>query len=298
MSIPRHHQLPEKSLAGLLLELDRLLYLKHSNFYLGEKHSSPPAWLTCLGEADCYVEYRLILEEIRKIVKPFMDYIIVEPSARMVYINGGSPSKEEAIKALKHIEEAGRISHRSEEGITEDSWHKFIGFVVMVKGDWSIVEHINVTVDFEVDRGISHEIVRHRLASYTQESTRFINYEKKMPPRFIVPPLTKSYTHDSRCAWEEAIAQACMSYKRMLVNGESPQIARSVLPNSLATILRMTCNLRNWRHFFTMRSTVEAHPQIKEVVIPLLAQFKETIPILFADIEPNLKQSKSIAIAR
>src|ERR1017187_4177082 len=108
---------------------------------------------------------------------------IVQPYAKLMDV----PDLEAGIKLLKKIEWCGRISHRSEGAQTEDSWRRFIETVVFGHGDWSIVEHASATVDMLVDRGITHEVVRHRLFSFTQESTRFVNYQKKMPPSFITP---------------------------------------------------------------------------------------------------------------
>jgi thymidylate synthase (FAD) len=150
-------------------------------------------------------------------------------------------------------------------------------------------------VDFYVDRGVTHEIVRHRLASFTQESTRFVNYAKKMPASFVIPP---DMSEEQKNMWNAAIGLSEGAYTSLLSNGCSPQIARSVFPNALASRLIMTCNLRNWRHFLIMRTTREAHPQMRQVTIPLLEQFKERIPILFDDIEPMAKQSEAIKKGR
>lgn len=225
---------------------------------------------------------------------------IVKPYARLLMINGMMPSRSTGMEALRHIEWCGRISHRSEEAQTIDSWERFIRSVVLGHGDWSIVEHASATVDMLVDRGITHEVVRHRLFSFTQESTRFVNYEKKMPPSFIMPTFPEFNGQPGwegervLDAWQCAITQAEDSYKVMLACGCTPQIARSVFPNALASRIIITGNLRNWRHFFIMRVTKEAHPQMREVTIPLLAEFQEKIPILFEDIEAGGKQSEAM----
>jgi thymidylate synthase (FAD) len=198
----------------------------------------------------------------------------------------------DGISMLKKIEYAGRISHRSEERITDDSYDKFLRSVVLNHGDWSITEHASVTVEVEADRGITHEIVRHRIASYTQESTRFVNYDKQ-EMRFIEPPFKDAR---SKALWLMRVQQLELTYLELLENGESPQLARSVLPNSLASKLVMTFNLRSWRWFFIMRCSKETHPQMKELTIPLLADFKRLIPILFEDIEPNMKQSEAMRL--
>jgi thymidylate synthase (FAD) len=243
---------------------------------------------------------------------------IIKPYAKML-----SPWKSLNFgeDAMRYIEWCARISHRAEEAQKEDSWKRFIQSVVIDHGDWSVVEHVSVSVDAVVDRGITHEWVRHRLFSFTQESTRFVNYEKKMPPSFIYPivgiecqyclsgnevkldPYTTKFRHwldhIYECPYEPEWLWAihyAESHYRGLINKKKwrPQEARSVFPNALASRIITTGNLRNWRHFFIMRTTQEAHPQMREVAIPLLAEFQKTFPILFDDIEPLAKQSESM----
>jgi len=198
------------------------------------------------------------------------------------------------IEQLQFIEKMARISHRSEELQTKDSWRRFIGFVVMQKGDWSVVEHAYSTVVFRTDRGVTHELVRHRLFSFTQESTRFVNYGKKGNMEFICPTGVEPSDPDFRLAMEGAE----LEYKTMLEQGKSPQIARSVLPNALAATIATTGNLRNWRHFLIMRTTQETHPDMKRLTIPLLAEFQARIPLLFDDIVPNQKQAEALSKPR
>lgn len=224
---------------------------------------------------------------------------IVQPYARLMDV----PDLDAGIKLLKKIEWCGRISHRTEEAQTEDSWLRFIETVVLGHGDWSIVEHASVTIDMLVDRGITHEWVRHRLCAFTQESTRFVNYEKKMPPSFIAPPMpardmdemVNEAVYD---AWCQAINQAEASYRELVQRGCAPQIARSVFPNALASRIITTTNLRNLRAIMLQRTTKEAHPQMRQITLPLLAELKAKIPILFDDIVPETKQSVSMSRMR
>lgn len=216
---------------------------------------------------------------------------VVSPYARLMDV----PDREAGLRLLRKIEWCGRISHRSEEAQTEDSWGRFLRAVVLGKGDWSIVEHASATVDALIDRGITHEWVRHRIGAYTQESTRFVNYEKKMPASFISPV---GLTPHQLEVWRHGIQLAEESYKAMIIYGCAPQIARSVFPNALASRLVVTYNLRNWRHFFLMRTTREAHPQMRQVTIPLLREFQERIPVLFDDIEPESAQADNVRKAR
>ncbi len=204
---------------------------------------------------------------------------------------------EEGIKQLQYIEQMARISHRSEEKQTEDTWKRFIQAVVMDHGDWSVVEHSYATVKFRVDRGVTHELVRHRLFSFTQESTRFVNGQKSYPDglEFIRPV---SLPENCIWNWEQAVGSAELEYFSMLDKGARPQEARSVLPNSLASTISVTGNLRNWRHILIMRSTQETHPDFKRVIIPLLAEFKNRIPLLFDDIVPFQKQREALSKPR
>ena len=225
---------------------------------------------------------------------------IVEPYAKLIRFGDELGlvcpfEREHGIALLKRIEWCGRISHRSEESQGGDSWERFIRAVVLGHGDWSIVEHAVASVDMLVDRGITHELVRHRLFSFTQESTRFVNYEKKMPASFIRP---EGLSDMQAVYWRAGIEDAERRYKDMLTQGCAPQVARSVFPNALASRVIVTGNLRNWRHFLVMRTCREAHPQMRQVTIPLLAEFQEKIPILFEDIVPNAKQSEAIKTGR
>ena len=199
---------------------------------------------------------------------------------------------------LRRIEWCARISHRSEDARTADSYDRFLRSVVLQHGDWSVTEHASVSVDFYVDRGITHELVRHRLFAFTQESTRFVNYEKRMPPSFVLPQEILASLAAFEI-WSAAIDAAEKGYRELLALGFiSPQIARSVFPNALASRIVVTGNLRNWRHFLLMRTTKEAHPQMRDVTIPLLAEFKAKIPILYEDIEPLAKQNDNLRKAR
>jgi len=221
---------------------------------------------------------------------------IVQPYAKMVILsNPYFPlpldfCKDEGIGLLKKCEYAARVSHRSKDKITEDSYDRFLRFIVLEHGDFSVVEHASVTVEAVVDRGITHEWVRHQLGAYTQENTRFVNYTKKLECTFIQPELTGK----SLELWNDTISKCEQSYRILVDQGVSPQITRSVLPNALASKIIVTYNLRMWRHFFLMRTTKETHPQFRQVTIPLLKEFQEKIPILYEDIEPEGKQSENL----
>lgn len=187
---------------------------------------------------------------------------------------------------LQHIERCGRVCYKSEDKITETSAQTFVGNIIK-RGHEAVLEHDSITVKFVVDRGVSHEIVRHRLAAYCQESTRYCNYSKDGFGRqvtFIQPNFLDRGTRGWEL-WVLACEQAEKAYFDLLNWGCSPQEARAVLPNSLKTEVVMTANLREWRHFFKLRTAPAAHPQMREVTIPLLRRMQELIPVVFDDIK-------------
>jgi len=195
-------------------------------------------------------------------------------------------------KLLRRIEWCARVSHGSEDATAPGSFDRFLRSVVLQHGDWSVVEHASVSVDFLVDRGVSHELVRHRLFSYTQSSTRFINYAKKIPPTFV-GPFDISNDSQEYAVWDRAIHEAESSYKQLIALGIAPQLARSVFPTCLSTRIIVTGNLRSWRWFLLARTSKACHPQMLDVTIPLLKEFQEKIPILFEDIEAGQAQSEA-----
>lgn len=201
------------------------------------------------------------------------------------------------VKLLRFIETCARISHRSETGQTEDSWKRFIEAVVLGHGDWSVVEHAALTAIFRVDRGISHELVRHRLFSFTQESTRFVNYAKKGQELEFIRPIeweNKDNLNQFNFEWANSLAESERTYFNLLALGSRPQEARSVLPNSFATTIACSGNLRNFRHLLLMRTSKETHPDFRRVMDPLLAEFRKNIPLLFDDIEPGQRQIENM----
>lgn len=191
-------------------------------------------------------------------------------------------------KILQKIEAAARTCYKSEGKIQEGSAEKLVAGLIK-SGHEAMLEHASVTVKFVVDRGISHELVRHRLASFAQESTRYCNYSKDdfgSEITFIIPEYLE-YKSEGWNIWKESMKQAEDAYFKMLDFGLSPQQARAVLPNSTKTEVVMTANLREWRHFFKLRAigtTGKPHPQMLEVAVPLLEDFKQMIPVVFDDL--------------
>ncbi len=148
-----------------------------------------------------------------------------------------------------------------------------------------MLEHEKITVRIVCDRGISHEIVRHRLASYSQESTRYCNYGHAESLTFIEPCYFEEDSEEYM-RWLVAMAAAERAYLDLIRMGAKPEEARAVLPNSLKTELVMTANLRQWRHFFKLRADKLAHPQMRELAGMMLAGFREKVPVVFDDIVP------------
>lgn len=209
---------------------------------------------------------------------------IIEPSFKLLI----PEDREEGIEMLQTIERFARISHRTEEKQTYTSWERFIKSVVMEHGDWSVVEHVYSSVVLRVNRGVTHEQIRHRLFGYTQESTRFVNYTKPgFHAEYIRSCMVKPEDIDE---WDDDFAVADGTYRKWLARGYAPQIARDHLPNGLASTIAVTGNLRNWRHAMIMRTTKETHPDFKCVTIPLLVQFKERVPLLFDDVVAEERQ--------
>ena len=192
-------------------------------------------------------------------------------------------------RILQKLEACGRTAYKSEHRITPDSAPEFIGRLIRM-GHESVLEHVSVSVRFLTDRSTSHQIVRHRLASYTQESQRYINYTNQKfggHVVFVCPSFLMDRPADCEQAilWKEAMENAEKAYFALIEAGAYPQEARSVLPNSTKTELVMTANLREWRHFLKMRLSKGAHPDIRMLAEDLLDQFQSRIPVVFDDIK-------------
>lgn len=226
----------------------------------------------------------------------------------MKKVNAGfeilTPISEGGIKELQHIEKIGRVCYKSEDRITEDgeSAKKFVGMLIR-NGHEAMIEHSSLSVKFTVDRGVSHELVRHRIASFAQESTRYCNYANNkfggectyidITPGIYLDTKMRNMSKEEVDAvydeWVLAMEDAEKHYMKMLELGATPQIARSVLPNSTKTEITITANYREWRNFFKLRVPKTAHPQMREVTIILLAALKTRIPVIFDDIDSGLE---------
>ena len=202
---------------------------------------------------------------------------VITPSFELEAVDG------EAI--LEKIERAGRVCYKSEDRITPGSARKFVAMLIK-HGHESVLEHVQVTARVICDRGVTHEIVRHRLASYSQESTRYCNYAKGAfggELTFIKPCF---WAEDSAAmdTWKVTMAAIEKQYLKLMEAGATPEQARSILPNSLKTEIVMSMNLRAWRHFFRLRTSAASHPQMREIAGMLLEGFRAAVPVVFDDI--------------
>jgi thymidylate synthase (FAD) len=198
--------------------------------------------------------------------------ILVKPSHQIIKIMGSWD-----ISALQLIEIAGRTCYKSEERITRGSSERFVK-MLKNSGHESVLEHSAMTVRFICDRGVSHELVRHRLCSFSQESTRYCNYLKKGIAIIHPEQLT-----EAQCKRREEHFKLTQElYEAELLEGQLPQIARGVLPTALKTEIIVTANFREWKHIFNLRCSIEAHPQMRELMVPLRDEMIEKFPELFA----------------
>lgn len=214
---------------------------------------------------------------------------LVKPSYEILHIDDS---------ALKLLELAGRTCYKSEDRIADGTAEPFVRRIICDYKHESVIEHASITVKFIVDRGVTHELVRHRLCSFSQESTRYCNYGKAGHVTFIIPPwvnvepgeygyecFPKGLRDIPSIKWLNALWDAEDCYLSLLANRWSPQQARSVLPNSLKTEIVTTANFREWRHILKLRTAKAAHPQMQEIMVPLLADLKTRVPVIFEDIE-------------
>lgn len=211
--------------------------------------------------------------------------IIVKPSYEIL-----TPIDGQSI--LQFIELCTRTAYKSEAKTGPGSAEKLITSILK-RGHESTIEHFSLSVRFICDRGVSHEIVRHRVASYTQESTRYCNYSTEqfgsqisvIEPSYLTPGTT-GYE-----VWRTGCLEAENAYFDLLGRGCTPQEARAVLPTCLKTEIIVTMNLREWRHFFQLRCSKAAHPQIREIATPLLKELSQKIPVIFDDIESEVEKN-------
>ena len=203
---------------------------------------------------------------------------IIEPSFSFMHLPDGE-------FILTHLEQAGRTCYKSEGNIKPGSAEKLLVRVLDL-GHESVLEHCSVTVRVICDRGITHELVRHRLCAFSQESTRYANYSDA---RFgneitVIRPFFWKNDNPKFARWMNAMYACEAAYLELIEAGATAQEARSVLPNSLKAEIVITANIREWRHIFKLRCAKAAHPQMRQIMLPMLQEFNERIPLLFRDL--------------
>ncbi|MBR0260759.1 MAG: FAD-dependent thymidylate synthase [Selenomonadaceae bacterium] len=205
---------------------------------------------------------------------------IIEPSVELV-------DDFDAVAIMKKIERAGRVCYKSEGNIKDGSAEKFIRGIIK-RGHESVIEHASVSFKIICDRGVTHELVRHRLASYSQESSRYCDYSagKFGGELTFIKPCFWSEENENFRLWKETMAQLEKNYLTLRANGAKPEEARSILPNSLKTEIFVTMNLRELRHFLKLRTAKAAHPQMREIALKIYAILAEKLPAVFEDIQP------------
>ncbi len=200
---------------------------------------------------------------------------VIEPSFEIL-----TPVDTETV--MRHIELCGRVCYKSEGNIGEGSAERLIKHMLDRRHE-SPLEHFSISVRIICDRGVSHEWVRHRIASYSQESTRYCNYAKDKfgSELTFIKPAAIDIGTEAYSIWAAAMKDAERSYLDMLKIGVAPENARSVLPNSLKTEFVCTMNLREWRHFFALRTAPAAHPDMRAVACKLREEFVRLLPAIF-----------------
>lgn len=204
---------------------------------------------------------------------------IIEPSVELA-------EDFDAVAVMRKIERAGRVCYKSEANITDDSAEKFIRGIIK-RGHESVIEHASVSFKIVCDRGVTHELVRHRIASYSQESTRYCDYGagKFGGELTFIKPCFWDDDDENFQLWLSTMELLEKNYLAMRANGAKPEEARSILPNSLKTEIFVTMNLREWRHFLRLRTDTKAHPQMRQVALKIFDILNEKLPAIFGDIE-------------
>ena len=183
---------------------------------------------------------------------------------------------------METLERAARTCYKSEDKIADGSAEKLIAALIK-NGHHSVLEHVNISVRIITDRAVTHELVRHRLASYSQESTRYVKYDDVE----VIRPVwfdDLSEFDSSIDTWKSAMMVTENHYRYLIERGWRPEQARTVLPNSLKTEIFVTANVREWRHIFKLRCSKKAHPQIRALMLNMLKEFVREWPVLFNDI--------------
>ena len=219
---------------------------------------------------------------------------IVKPSYKVL-------TKTKDVTVYKQIEQIARTCYKSEDHIKPDGSSAQTLIRALVRdGHYAMLDHAHISVKFVCDRGVSHELVRHRLAAFAQESTRYCNYSKDKFGNEITVIEPYFFKDSARYSiWKKACEDSEEAYFDLLATGATPQEARTVLPNSLKTEIVVTADVTEWRHIFEVRCSERAHPQMREIMRPLLKEMSNKYPLFFADIQYKVDaQSKMRAFSK
>ena len=207
---------------------------------------------------------------------------IIEPKMEVEKFDGKA--------IMKRLERACRTCYRSEGSITDESYKTLLNNCI-TRGHESILEHEKITIRMTCDIGVYKDLTRHRIASFSVESTRYCNYGKdkfdneiKVMRPCNIDPNSKLYEH-----WTTAMEQIEKEYLDMSKEGATADQLRMLLPHSTAAEVTMTANIREWKHIFNLRANNHAHPAIQQLLIPLLLLFKKEMPEIFSDVPYNEK---------
>jgi len=201
---------------------------------------------------------------------------IIQPSYEIL------TSLENSHHIIQDIEAIGRTCYKSEAKINPMSASKFVTDLVTRKHH-AMIEFFDIVVRFIHNRGFTHEMVRHRLCSFAQESTRYCDYEGGLT--VIEPFWMKEYSEDEYLEWFGHMNHAEVVYRNLKKKGLSPQEARGVLPIDIKTEIVVKCNLREWSHIFDLRCSSKAHPDMRRVMLPLQKEFQRELPEIFGEIK-------------
>lgn len=206
---------------------------------------------------------------------------IIEPSIEVQNFNGE--------QIMKNIEQACRTCYRSEDKISNKSYKTLLKNCI-TRGHESVMEHEKITVRMVCDIGVYKDLTRHRIASFSIESTRYCNYGKDKFDNEIkfIKPCNIDEDSDLYAFWKHTMERIEMNYLHMAEHGATPDQMRMILPHSTAAEVCMTANIREWRHILDLRTKKMTHPSIRQILIPLLLLFKTEMPELFGDIEYDI----------
>lgn len=201
--------------------------------------------------------------------------------------------------ALELIERIGRTCYKSEDRITTGSAEKFVA-MILTRGHESVLEHVVASLRFVTSRDVTHEMVRHRIAAYSQESQRYVGYRGEIEfvrPVWCSPKILGSWelldvdfapmareAPDADLQWVKSMWQAANTYQGLLSSGWRPEQARTVLPNSCKTEIVATFNLREWRHVFRLRTSPAAYPPMRALMLDAWVMLSEAVPVVFDDL--------------